>query len=125
MKKSTINTIALAAVFVFSAQLHAFERETGGRHIPMQEEYNCFNRAQLADAPSVSIRKATYGEYRDVTVTSRGVNEAISLTPAGSSNMGTFLKAPHILVTISADKKTAAVKMTDLGLTYNCKRARN
>lgn len=119
MKNLNTKHFAMALLLVGTSVASAFERETGGQHTVMITEYTCFNRAQLGDAPSVSILVDRAG-YREVTVSNRGVSYAYGLTPVSNDESGTSLSGRNIEVFISGDANSATVTLNGLDLTYQC-----
>ncbi|MBC7741063.1 MAG: hypothetical protein H7061_02620 [Bdellovibrionaceae bacterium] len=112
----------VSALFVLaSLNATASVRETGGRMVTYKKEFNCFNKIQLADGPSLSILIADDGA-RALEFSGRGGNENYALFSVGANGAGKYYRYQLGTASISTDGRTASVKLSETGLVYTCKR---
>jgi hypothetical protein len=110
---------ALSTMMGFSAAASDFERETGGRRIPVTTLYTCVSENDLVNPPDVSIVINAAGEMYVRTTSPSGNTSDTFVSLKSSHRSGSFYLGTRVSVEVSNDE-TAAVVTLDGELSYSC-----
>jgi hypothetical protein len=109
--------IQIATIAIFLAPALASAEEKG------ELAFNCFNRAEPADAPRVSVLRDVDGNY-SVELENRGRKSEVAVEEARTFTSATVYEGEGVTLTIAkVATQGATVELKGLDLTYQCKAA--